>query len=116
MHQLVKAACFFVMAAVLSMGGAGAADRSVTLLKDQDLPGFDYQTDKGVTLPQCQQACVDDNLCRAFTYNNKAKWCFLKSDVAKPNAFVGATSGTINLSPTPADLEKQRISDIPFPA
>jgi len=115
MRRLVQSACFFVMAAILTIGAAAAADRSVTLLKDQDLPGFDYQTDKNATLPQCQQACVDDKLCMAFTYNSKAKWCFLKSDVGKPNAFVGATSGTINLTPSPADLEKQRTSDLPFP-
>src|SRR4051794_5937747 len=73
-----------------------AADRSVTLLKDTDLPGFDYQVDKGTTLDKCQQACIGDDLCRGFTFNSKIKWCFLKGDVpATPAEFKGATSGTI---------------------
>ena len=50
-------------------------------LKDTDLPGFDYQVDKGTTLDKCQQACVGDDLCRGFTFNTKTKWCFLKGDV-----------------------------------
>ena len=96
---------------------AVAADRSVTLLKDTDLPGFDYQIDKGTTLDKCQSACVGDDLCRAFTFNTKTKWCFMKGDVATtPAQFKGATSGTIAMSPTPAEIEKAREDELPFPA
>ncbi|MEO8756610.1 MAG: alpha-2-macroglobulin family protein [Devosia sp.] len=94
-----------------------AADRSVTLLKDTDLPGFDYQIDKGTTLDKCQAACVGDNLCRAFTFNTKTKWCFMKGDVATtPAQFKGATSGTIVMSLPPDVLEKLREAELPFPA
>ena len=88
----------------------------MTLQKDTDLPGFDYQINKGTTLEKCQAACVGDNLCRAFTFNTKTKWCFLKGDVAQPAAFSGATSGTLTLVPSSADLEKTRLGDLPFPA
>ena len=39
---------------VLANTAAMAAGPSVTLLKDTDLPGFDYQIDKGTTLEKCQ--------------------------------------------------------------
>jgi alpha-2-macroglobulin len=115
MRRLVQSVCFFVMAAVF-LGATAYAAGDVTLLKDKDLPGFDYQVDKGSTLDKCQAACTGDNFCRAFTFNTKTKWCFLKSDVAKPTDFKGATSGTITMSPLPADIRKARISEIPFPA
>ena len=101
---------------VLANTAAMAAGPSVTLQKDTDLPGFDYQINKGTTLEKCQAACVGDDLCRAFTFNSKTKWCFLKGDVAQPAAFSGATSGTLTLVPSSADLEKTRLGDLPFPA
>ena len=103
MKRLARLAAWLGFAAfsAFATATAMAAGPSVNILKDTDLPGFDYQINKGVTLDQCQKACTGDNLCRAFTYNTKTKWCFLKSDVATPSAFSGATSGTLTLSPTP---------------
>ena len=69
---------------------------NITLLPDTDLPGFDYSTIKDTTLDACQAACADDRICRAFTFNEKAKWCFLKSEVGEATAFKGATSGKID--------------------
>ena len=116
MRRLVQSVCLFVVAIMLGLGAAQAADRSVTILKDTDLPGFDYQVDKGTTLTKCQKACTDDGICRAFTFNTKTKWCFLKGDIGKAAAFSGATSGTITLDPTTADLAKKREGELPFPA
>jgi hypothetical protein len=116
MRGLVKFAVGFGVGLVLGLSGALAADRSVTQLKDTDLPGFDYQVDKNVSLDQCSTACADDQICRAFTYNAKSKWCFLKGGVGQPASFKGATSGTIEMAPTAAEIEKARKGDIPFPA
>ena len=118
MRRLVQSVCLLVVAAFLAVSPAFAADadRSVTVLQNTDLPGFDYQIDKNVTLPNCQQACVGDDLCRAFTYNTKTKWCFLKGDIGKAAPFKGATSGTLTLVPSAEDLAKTRTGDIPFPA
>jgi uncharacterized protein YfaS (alpha-2-macroglobulin family) len=118
MKRLARLAAWLGFAAfsAFATATAMAAGPSVNILKDTDLPGFDYQINKGVTLDQCQKACTGDNLCRAFTYNTKTKCCFLKSDVATPSAFSGATSGTLTLSPTPAELEKKREGELPFPA
>ena len=65
--------CTFFLLAAAPLPGQ-AADRNVTLLKNTDLPGFDYALEKGVDLEQCQQACTDDRICQAFTFNEKAGW------------------------------------------
>src|SRR5690606_35695564 len=52
-------------------------------------------TEQNVTLDQCSQSCIGDAQCRAFTYNTKAKWCFLKTDYSRLNPFPGAVAGRI---------------------
>jgi len=55
-----------------------------------DLPGMPL---KNVSTAQCEEACVADRRCRAFTYNTRHGVCFLKSDGERvfknPNAFAG---------------------------
>ena len=80
---------------LLGLGAATAADRGLSVFPQSDMPGGDYRVIKKVKLDQCQEACLGDLSCRAFTYNEKAKWCFLKGAAAEPVAFKGATSGTI---------------------
>ena len=105
---------FLVLA--IATGAAGAAERSINLLPGSDLPGFDYRIDKNVSLDHCQSSCEDDIACRAFTYNEKAGWCFLKSTAAEPSAFKGATSGTIAQNPSPDDIATTRLRALNFPA
>src|SRR4051812_33920594 len=83
---------------------ASAAERNISLIPGVDLPGFDYQVVKNTTIKACQQACTEDNLCRAFTFNSKSKWCFLKGDSAEQQPFADATSGIVSLDPSPQDL------------
>ncbi|RWX75037.1 hypothetical protein EPK99_21440 [Neorhizobium lilium] len=72
-----------------------AAERRIETTADSDYSGFDLRTVKNVTQQQCEATCIGDNACRAFTYNVKAKWCFLKSDFSQLNTFVGAVAGKI---------------------
>lgn len=55
-----------------------------------DLPGMPL---KNVSTAQCEEACVADRRCKAFTYNTRHGVCFLKSDGERvfrnPNAFAG---------------------------
>jgi uncharacterized protein YfaS (alpha-2-macroglobulin family) len=118
MRGLIGSGTAFVVAALLAFSAAPihAADRSISLSKGTDLPGFDYATEKGVTLKACEAACLDDNLCRAFTFNEKAGWCFLKSAAGEQSPFKGATSGIVTQHPTSTEIEAARVEDIPFPA
>ena len=70
-----------------------AQERRIETTVDGDYLGFDLRTVKNVSQEQCETACIGDNQCRAFTYNVKAKWCFLKSDHGQLNTFAGAVAG-----------------------
>jgi uncharacterized protein YfaS (alpha-2-macroglobulin family) len=72
-----------------------AAERRIETRAESDYSGFDLRTVKNVSQAQCETACIGDNQCRAFTYNVKAKWCFLKSDYSQLNDFQGAVAGKI---------------------
>lgn len=99
-----------------SMAASMAADAKVTLLQNTDLPGFDYSILKNTDLDACRSACVDDNICLAFTFNQKSDWCFLKAAAGDETEFSGAVSGRISRVPSPAVTEATRQSELPFPA
>ena len=72
----------FLLPVAAYFGGtpALAAGKRVIVTPNADYAGFDMSTVKNVDLDACQAACLGDNACRAFTFNTKAGWCFLKSD------------------------------------
>ena len=78
-----------------SMSLAAEGARTIVTVKDADYFGFDLRTEQEVTLEQCQNICIGDKACKAFTYNTKAQWCFLKSDFNKMNPFPGAVAGKV---------------------
>ena len=78
--------------------------RSVVTTENSDYFGFDLRTVQDVTLDQCKTDCIDDLSCRAFTYNPKVKWCFLKSDFNQLNHFQGAVAGKIVKADDAADI------------
>lgn len=90
----LSAALLFTLS---SLGAAHAAgeSRKVVTVNNGDYYGFDLRSLKNVTLDACKTACVDDTSCKAFTYNPKVKWCFLKSDYKKLNASPGSVAGRI---------------------
>ncbi|MCA1406640.1 alpha-2-macroglobulin family protein [Ensifer sp. IC3342] len=83
---------------LVSLGSPAAAaetNRTVEITQDGDYFGFDLRTEQNVSLQQCETACIADKACRAFTYNPKVKWCFLKSDFNQLNTFKGAIAGKV---------------------
>ena len=86
----------FVLALLAwTLGAAAAENRRVVTSENGDYFGFDLRSEQNVTLDQCQTSCLGDSACRAFTYNTKAKWCFLKSDFATLKPFNGAVAGKV---------------------
>jgi len=82
-----------------------AADgRAIVTQDNADYFGFDLRAEQNVSLDQCRTICLGDPQCRAFTYNTKAKWCFLKSDYATLKPFNGAVAGKVVLTGGEADL------------
>ncbi|MBU1316040.1 MAG: alpha-2-macroglobulin family protein [Alphaproteobacteria bacterium] len=72
-----------------------AADRRIETTPDADYFGFDLRTVQSVSQDQCEAACIGDKACKAFTYNTKAQWCFLKSDFNQLMSFSGAVAGKV---------------------
>ncbi|MES5098702.1 alpha-2-macroglobulin family protein [Agrobacterium sp. BA1120] len=87
----------FFVAATLAIQPALAQDatRKVVTTQNGDYFGFDLRTEQNVSLPQCETICINDKACKAFTYNPKVQWCFLKSDFNQLNAFPGAVAGKV---------------------
>ncbi|SOE18802.1 hypothetical protein SAMN05877838_3745 [Hoeflea halophila] len=81
----------FMASAVLAQDGSRRIETTI----NADYFGFDLRTVQDVDLDQCKAACLDDAQCRAFTYNIKAGWCFLKSDYERINQFDGAVAGRV---------------------
>lgn len=100
----------------LGMASAPAAEPNITLLPDTDLPGFDYAIVKDSSLDACSAACAEDQLCLAFTFNQKSNWCFLKGDIGEATQFKSAVSGTLDRTATMATTAVVRQAELPFPA
>ncbi len=88
----------FVLAlagALLPASSSAQAD-ALQLYPGADFAGNDYRTIKNTDLGKCSASCAGDAKCQAFTFNSKAKWCFLKSEagviVAAPVAVAGRKS------------------------
>ncbi|MCA0278879.1 MAG: alpha-2-macroglobulin family protein [Proteobacteria bacterium] len=96
--MMIRAARAFPLLVILLLAwtfGAMAQNRHVVTSDNGDYFGFDLRSEQNVTLDQCQTTCLGDQACRAFTYNTKAKWCFLKSDFAVLKPFAGAVAGKV---------------------
>ena len=96
---------FCLLASTLSPALAQDSSKRVLEVEENiDYFGFDFATHKDISLDQCKKSCLETNRCRAFTYNVKARFCFLKSDFAKSSPFDGAISGKIVEVMTEPDL------------
>lgn len=118
MQGLLRSAVRLGAAMLFSLGISGiyAAERNISLLPGADLPGFDYSVLKGVTVDACEAACKRDGICRAFTFNEAAGWCFLKGEAGPETPFAGAISGRVAMVPSAEETEAARRSELPFPA
>jgi hypothetical protein len=103
-------------AVLLSMGMTLAQAQDVTILQNTDLPGSDYDIIRDTDLDSCTAACTGDNICQAFTFNEKSNWCFLKSAAGEEAEFDGAVSGRIDSINSAAVIQAERQAELPFPA
>ncbi len=94
---------------------AGAQPRELTVMPGIDYFGRDYATRKDVSLEGCKSACLEDDRCKAFTFNVKAGWCFLKENAGERRPFDGAISGVIvDGAVTTPDLKATRLVELRF--
>ncbi|MEX0852101.1 MAG: alpha-2-macroglobulin family protein, partial [Bauldia sp.] len=102
-----------LLVATLTASVSLAAERRLIVTAGADYPGHDFSTLKDVDLEACRSACLADAACRAFTFNTKAGWCFLKSDFGGLAATADAVAGRVVESPelTPT-LERRRLAEL----
>ena len=93
--------------------GAMAGERRIIQSPDADYFGFDYKTIQNLSLDECSAACLKDSGCRAFTYNMKARYCFLKSDHGELKSFPGAVAGRV-VEATPPEKQAGPPPELTF--
>lgn len=91
--RFLTALAFSLM--TMALPATAQEQRSVVTTQDGDYFGFDLRTERDVTLERCSAVCLADGDCRAFTYNTRAQWCFLKSDYSVLKTFAGAVAGKV---------------------
>lgn len=96
--------CIVVLSLSFGPARAQQASRSIVTKENSDYFGFDLRTEKNVSLEQCKADCLGSPACRAFTYNQSARFCFLKSDFGPLQPFQGAIAGHVVTQSAAADL------------
>ncbi|QIK39135.1 alpha-2-macroglobulin [Caldichromatium japonicum] len=92
------------------------AARRIERLSGVDYFGEDYATLKGVTLEDCESACLGDSRYRAFTFNTNVGWCFLKASRGETRPFANAVSGEVveEGQAAPVVSAETRFADLDF--
>ncbi|AKI00756.1 large extracellular alpha-helical protein [Hoeflea sp. IMCC20628] len=100
-HRILLLVCAIGLSApVMAQEGS----RRIETTQDADYFGYDLRTVQGIALEECETICLGDRQCKAFTYNVKAGWCFLKSDYDTLNSFTGAVAGRVVTGAAETDL------------
>ncbi len=81
---------------------AAGETSNIILSPNADYFGFDYDILKNTPLEACISTCRRDRICQAFTYNQKSRWCFLKSDYGSLQAFDSTIAGRKIVGQAPA--------------
>lgn len=92
---LILATLVFLLPLAFVASASAQDARSIETTDGADYFGFDLRTEKGIDLDACKSVCLADSQCRAFTYNAKAQWCFLKSDHNRLNPSPGTVAGKV---------------------
>ncbi|KAA9006983.1 alpha-2-macroglobulin family protein [Histidinibacterium aquaticum] len=88
----------FCFAAILPLAAAAQEaipDKRVVVSRNLDFYGSDLANIFDTTLDACQAACLSDDQCVAFTYNQRSGSCFPKSAVTEVQGYDGAVSARI---------------------
>ena len=70
-------------------------ERHTATVRGQDFYGSDLQSIFDTTLAACQEACLADDRCEAFTFNTRSNSCFPKSKVTDVQPYEGAISANV---------------------
>lgn len=82
---------------------AAVPERYTTTSLSTDYPDGDYQSFFDVSLVRCHAACLGDENCAGFTFDQRNNACFLKEALSEPVYTLDAVGGVIK-SKTEAQL------------
>lgn len=108
------------LALVLGLGLPVAADtvvpdRRLVVTNDVDFFGSDLQSLFDTDLKSCQNACLADTRCQAFTFNARSNSCFPKAKISEKQSYEGAISAEVLLiEPAIAAIAARRAGDMGF--
>ncbi|SLN30995.1 hypothetical protein ROA7450_01365 [Roseovarius albus] len=85
---------FVVLSCVSAQVHAQSAvpERRELVTNDVDYYGADLQPLFDTTLQACQNTCLNDLACKAYTFNKRSNACFPKSEITEIKPFEGAVS------------------------
>jgi hypothetical protein len=118
---LRPAALFLALAMLVPPAAPAAAEdpampeRRLIVVAGQDFPGGDIRSIMDTEIGFCREACLAEASCKAFTFNERAGACFLKSGVTSFAPYRGALSAIV--VDAPAELRAQaeaRLRDLAF--
>ncbi len=90
-------------------------ERRIAITRNIDFYGSDLTNIFDTTFDACERACLADQNCRAFTFNEKSRACFPKSEISKSEPYEGAISArVIDSSPEALSVAQTRAQDLSF--
>lgn len=90
-------------------------DARVVISRDVDYPGGDLAAIFDTTLDACQNACISNSQCTAFTFNQRSNACFPKVDSGVVDPYDGAISARVIRTPAEVqNLAAARQLDLAF--
>lgn len=113
---------FFLFALVVLTGLSGVVvakdvvpERRLVVTNDVDFYGADLQSLFDTDLESCQNACLADPQCRAFTFNKRSNACFPKSAISEKKPYDGAVSAEVlTVDPRVAQSASTRLQELNF--
>ena len=90
-------------------------EKRLTVSRNVDFYGSDLTNIFDTTFKACARACLADDNCKAFTFNQRSNACFPKSDVSNTESYDGAISARVSLASDDALSRAQtRAADLNF--
>jgi len=105
----------------LAIAESVVPDRRVILYRNTDFFGSDLQNIFDTDMRACENACLANTACHAYTFNTNKNACFLKGAASESSEFAGAFSAEIvptnaqilaNASAREAELSFLRQQDL----
>ncbi len=70
-------------------------ERRIVVSQNVDFYGSDLQNLFDTTYDSCENACLSNSECAAFTFNTRSNACFPKSEITEQQPYDGATSAEV---------------------